>query len=501
MKKKLFFSVLLLGLFLTAKAQSSCATALNLPVGVTVVGELTGSYEDNCWEPANADAANWYMYTATANGAVRINTDLPANDGDIYSDDTRVSVYSGTCTSLTCWAFSDDIDLETQNYLTDFEFQVLSGQTYYIAFDNNWSALGFEVEVSFTEFSCFPVSGGLAFVGTPTPTEVTIEWNEALNSPLGYEVLFGAVGFDPETEGELIDGLTTPQVTFTDLTAETSYDFYIRTVCTGDTFSSWVGPITFATPVAPTNVPYAYGFEEADGTGWTVINAGDGGNWTVEQTGEDLQSYEGDFFAYAGANANASDSWLFSRGLNLTQGTSYTVSYYLKKYALAGSGNVNNLEVTIGTLPTVEDQTTVLGTLDDYSEEEYVQQTHTFSVPATGVYYLGFNYTAPAHIETNFGVLTIDNFSITTSLGTNEIVSEKLRVYPNPTTATVNISNNENILINGAVIADLNGRTVKSVKFEGVANASVNVSDLASGIYMMTISSDKGTTTKKIVKN
>lgn len=501
MKKKLFLSALVMGSFLTVKAQSSCATALNLPVGTTTVTEITGSYEDNCWESSSADAANWYSYTAAENGAVRINTNLAVNDGETYSDDTRVSVYSGSCAVLTCWSSADDFDLASQNYLTDFEFQVLSGQTYYIAFDNNWSDLGFQVEVSFTALSCFPVTSGLAFVGTPTSSQVTIEWNEALNSPIGYEVLWGEDGFDPETEGTLIGGLTTPQVTIMGLTGETDYAFYVRTICSGEDVSEWVGPITFTTPVEPANVPYSFGFEEEDGTGWTLLNAGAGSDWNVEMSSDDIQAYQGDVFAYAGAFPEESNAWLFSRAVNLTEGTSYSVSYYLRKYALEGDGNVNNFEVTLGTEPTVAAQTTVLGTFDDFSEEEYVQQTHTFTVPETGVYYIGFNYTAPAHIETNYGVLAFDNFSVTTVLGINEQVAAKLSVYPNPSKNVVNVSNSDNILINAVTVTDINGRTVKSAKYDNVSNLEINIGDLASGMYMMAIASDNGIAIKKIVKN
>jgi hypothetical protein len=90
------------------------------------------------------------------------------------------------------------------------------------------------------------------------------------------------------------------------------------------------------------------------------------------------------------------------------------------------------------------------------------------------------------------------SFSLPTA-GVNENALANLSVYPNPANDVVNVT--VDALVSNVAIVDLNGRTVKSVKFDGVAQASVNVSDLASGVYMMTISSDKGITTKKIVKN
>lgn len=73
-------------------------------------------------------------------------------------------------------------------------------------------------------------------------------------------------------------------------------------------------------------------------------------------------------------------------------------------------------------------------------------------------------------------------------------------VYPNPSNNIVNVSN-DNALVQSVTVTDINGRTVKTAAFEGVTSAQVNISDLANGVYMMTISSDKGSVTKKVVKN
>ncbi|RWX00359.1 T9SS type A sorting domain-containing protein [Flavobacterium cerinum] len=101
------------------------------------------------------------------------------------------------------------------------------------------------------------------------------------------------------------------------------------------------------------------------------------------------------------------------------------------------------------------------------------------------------------------GSAKIDNIKVKVAgtAGVNENTLTSLSVYPNPANDVVNVTNAENILVNGITVTDLNGRTVKSSKFDGVANAQINISDLASGVYMMTVSSDKGSMTKKIVKN
>lgn len=74
-------------------------------------------------------------------------------------------------------------------------------------------------------------------------------------------------------------------------------------------------------------------------------------------------------------------------------------------------------------------------------------------------------------------------------------------VSPNPANDFITISNSENVLVNAISITDLNGRVVKQNSFSDVTNVQVNVSDLASGVYIMNITSDKGSVTKKIIKN
>jgi hypothetical protein len=107
------------------------------------------------------------------------------------------------------------------------------------------------------------------------------------------------------------------------------------------------------------------------------------------------------------------------------------------------------------------------------------------------------------HAHEGYAYFFFDDVTFTTggTAGVNENLLASLSVFPNPATDVINVTNAENILVNGITVTDLNGRTVKTAKFDGVANASISISDLASGIYMMTVSSDKGSMTKKIVKN
>lgn len=96
----------------------------------------------------------------------------------------------------------------------------------------------------------------------------------------------------------------------------------------------------------------------------------------------------------------------------------------------------------------------------------------------------------------------VDDFKVTaTALSVDKQLISQFSVYPNPVNNVVTISNSANATIDAVTVSDLNGRTVKSVKLNGETSAQINISDLSAGVYMMNISSDQGSVTKKIVKN
>ena len=96
--------------------------------------------------------------------------------------------------------------------------------------------------------------------------------------------------------------------------------------------------------------------------------------------------------------------------------------------------------------------------------------------------------------------MIIDNFSVTqTTLSTNDFLSSKFSVYPNPVNNVINFSNDQNAVVSSVEMADLNGRVVKTVKVDAT-EGQISVNDLATGMYMMKITTDQGTAVKKIVK-
>ena len=152
-------------------AQDTCDTAMEVTVGLHTVDAVDGTEIPLPVCSTNglgATMGEWYSYTSSEDKYVTVSTDLDQNAGG----DTRIQVYDGDCTLLSCVTGDDDsgiVEVEGggNSYLSIASFTATAGTTYYIAFDNKWSAAGFDFEITegdpppptYFNFSAQTVSG------------------------------------------------------------------------------------------------------------------------------------------------------------------------------------------------------------------------------------------------------------------------------------------------------------------------------------------------------
>lgn len=140
-------TLLLLGMISwMINAQDTCATAVPITAGSHIVSVIDGPTPITILcgpNTTNATLSEWYTYTPTNNYTVTITTDLAINSGK----DTRFNVYTGNCTSLSCFAGDDDSGSIGNGFLSISSFNVTAGTTYYIAFDNRWNPSGFTFDL------------------------------------------------------------------------------------------------------------------------------------------------------------------------------------------------------------------------------------------------------------------------------------------------------------------------------------------------------------------
>lgn len=82
------------------------------------------------------------------------------------------------------------------------------------------------------------------------------------------------------------------------------------------------------------------------------------------------------------------------------------------------------------------------------------------------------------------------------SLSSQDFLASKFRIYPNPVKNIININSN-NIEVSAVKIYDFLGKEVLSQK--GLASKEISISHLNSGMYLLNITTNKGSLNKKIL--
>lgn len=125
-------------------------------------------------------------------------------------------------------------------------------------------------------------------------------------------------------------------------------------------------------------------------------------------------------------------------------------------------------------------------------------------------YYYYKNSDGSLVFRTNNGSVSVPGFNInesfstteglitnTLSIGDNASQLNAIKIYPNPVNEYLNIQPNESILIESIQVIDINGRVVLSQKEH---LNTLNTSQLQSGFYTLSISTESGSIMKKFLK-
>lgn len=135
-------------LSLSASGQGiSCGTAVAVTPGTySADGPATGGGATNFCFGTGGTNADWYVYTAAADGTIDV---FSCNGGA----DTRLSVYSGTCVALVCEDSNDD-SCPTGPGGSSFASEVnalpvTAGNDYYIEWDDRWVTSAFDWTLNF----------------------------------------------------------------------------------------------------------------------------------------------------------------------------------------------------------------------------------------------------------------------------------------------------------------------------------------------------------------
>lgn len=209
-----------------------------------------------------------------------------------------------------------------------------------------------QVQLYFTE-NC-PSPGALTASGA-TQSGATLGWTNG-GTETQWKVNYGAVGFDPQTEGTIVDVTTNPY-TLTTLSPATVYHAYVKADCGGGDESSWVGPTTITTLcnilVAPTS-------EDFEGTAipscWSEVRTPSSSTYGWTSVAEGYENRGLKFDSYL--NSSGNKSLLKSQVYDISAMSSARIQFWWKNPT---GGNFKVLLSTDGgaTFPnTLEDNLT-----------------------------------------------------------------------------------------------------------------------------------------------
>ncbi|WP_290842187.1 fibronectin type III domain-containing protein [Flavobacterium sp.] len=258
--------------------------------------------------------------------------------------------------------------------------------------------------------TCYPPTA--VTTSNMTTTGVTLNWTApSQGSPATYfyEVRSSGAAGSGATGLVASGNVNAPALTATanGLSANTSYSVYIRTFCGGTDYSAWSTAMTFTTPCASLDLPYAENFESvtvpALPTCTTVQNVGTGNAWVTASPA--AYGFTSKALRYSWNTSNAANVWWYTRGLNLTAGVSYTISY---KYGSSSTTYVEKLKVAYGNSPVASAMTNVIGDYPNLNTATPSTASVVFVPQTSGVFYFGFQ----AYSAANQFYLIVDDISV-----------------------------------------------------------------------------------------
>ena len=233
----------------------------------------------------------------------------------VSTTDTDISSFSNNLGTFDC--------TNTEWTEHSLSLSAFDGQNIYIAFHQTYSAAtnyGFGIDdLSIIEITCLSASD--LTLGTVNAYDVTLSWTEN-GSATAWNIIYGAPGFDPETEGTTVAADANP-FTVNGLSPITDYDFYVQADCGSGDLSDWSSSVSATTECGVYTAPYLEDFTEYLPTCWEEADGPASGPTT---TGSSDWSPDG--FANDGSSGSArmniydndDEEWLISPEFDLSAG-------------------------------------------------------------------------------------------------------------------------------------------------------------------------------------
>lgn len=209
---------------------------------------------------------------------------------------------------------------------------------------------------------------------------------------------------------------------------------------------------------------------------------------------------------------NVPASGVYYFGINAysdaSQGNLYVDDFLVEELECGAPSNINISDIT-DTSATISWETPTTGNSTTFSVYQYAFSTNE-TAPAEGTFEPGFSTTLnDLEPETTYYVFTrtqcgpiwsdwtITEFTTSEELGIDNSALAGPSIYPNPVKDVLNITNSATI--NKITIYNITGQLVYTHNGKS-QNENINLSQLTGGVYLVTVTSENGTSRIKIIK-
>ena len=250
-------------------------------------------------------------------------------------------------------------------------------------------------------------------------------------------------------------------------------------------------------PIDPLVTPYSMGFESnEDFSSWKFEDVnGDTIYWQTVGT----FSHSGVTCIRKALSSSNDDDWLYTGCFDLTGGTSYTLDYW---YMIFDPASGCNLESYVGNAQSMSQMTQLLVKDTLPTDTVYHHSIITFSVPNSGIYFIGFHAYSSGGTGTSSLRLDDINLDNGTFIGIKEnSISNRVSIYPNPGAGIFYLnaaSYSKNVNVD---IFNVSGQKIYSSQYNNLNQQRIDLSKQSNGIYTIRITSDSFVENHSIILN
>ncbi len=323
-----------------------------------------------------------------------------------------------------------------------------------------------------------------------TTTSADISWTGPATAPgNGYELYYSTSNTAPTgSTTPNMTGITGTSQSLSSLSPSSTYYVWVRSVCTATDKSPWSNALNFATAcgsVSTLNENFDSSIVGSLPACWTSI---------------------GTTSTYGAINASTAISapnalYIYTSGTSTGMVATPEISNLQSgNYTLKFKGRANFTAggiVQIGYLTNPSDTSTFVA-LGSYTSTS-TTAVDNYSLDITGVP-AGVTKLVFKHTGTPSNSVLIDDvsYALNPSLSTTEtsVVKNSIKVYPNPFSDVLNISDISNV--KNALVTDISGRLVKTI---ANPSSALQLGELKEGMYLITLEMKDGSRqTFKVIK-